>query len=202
MSLRTFALAAMLAILAACSPTSGHDPSALASFAGSTGLPLTASPASTASPVPITLGPQGLEFVNPGDTTATLLAFGVSRHLADAAVSAVLGPPTAQDSNDECPAGKIDFSTYGPLSLNFQHGQFVGWGLFPAGSDDAPGFATVGGVGIGMDRASLEKLHRLSFPPVSSLPEFSFGGIHGKFDTGSAPQKVAALWAGTNCIFR
>lgn len=210
MSLRNLVAVLSACALSACS-VSHKDAAADQANAGqadaSTAMPATAAtptPAATEAtpPVSVTLDAKGLKFASPGNSSVSLLAFGVPRAMADAAVSAVLGQPTAQDSNDECPAGQIDFSNYGPLSLNFQNGKFVGWGVFPTDSGDAPGFATVGGVGIGMTRDALEKLHKLSFPKASSIPEFSFGDIHGKFDSGTPPQTVAALWAGTNCIFR
>ena len=209
MSLRVLVAALTACALSACSASNG-DGSAAAAQSSPTGAAVpTSEPTApaplatdTTPPVSVTLDARGLKFASPGNASVSLLAFGVPREMADAAVAAVLGPPNAQDSNDECSEGEMDFSTYGPLSLNFQNGKFVGWGVFPTGSDDAPGFATVGGVGIGMPRAALEKLHQLSFPKVSSIPEFSFGQIHGKFDSGTPPQTVAALWAGTNCIFR
>lgn len=141
----------------------------------------------------------GLRQVDPANGDTPLKPFGSSRQEIDTIASEALGMKPEISSNGECGAGPMDFSRYGALSLNFQDGKFVGWYL-----EGASDLETAEGAELGMSKADLEKLYKVTPVEDSTLgDEFttgdgSGGWLGGFFEGG----KVSSLYAGTNCFFR
>jgi hypothetical protein len=122
------------------------------------------------------------------------LAFGMPQREVVAAATAVFGPPTATEHNEECGEGPMDFVNFGGLSLGFQQGRFAGWSL----SEGHPSLRTAGGLAIGAPRSALGDAE---IDRDSTLgPEFSIGDVGGLLDPRE--REVIALWAGLPCQFR
>ena len=124
------------------------------------------------------LSPQGLATAQPGLHSANLIAFDQPRAQVVAAVAAIRGEPTGTSENDQCGAGPMGFTEFGPLTLNFQQGRFVGWEL--SGAADPP-IEEEYGLGIGTSRADLEQSDQgpATIEESSLGTEFDFGGIGG-----------------------
>ena len=140
---------------------------------------------------------DGLLVAGPG----TQLAFGMAKAEAVVAVTAILGQPTDQGSNQECGAGPMEFVEFGPLALNFQDGAFVGW--FHSQPARTPPLTTATSVGIGTARDQIvgEGQGPLQVSETSLGTQFEISGINGLLSGPEPNATVTSLWAGTNCIF-
>ena len=121
--------------------------------------------------------------------------FGMARADAVARVRAVLGAPTGSEDNDECPAGPMQFTSFGDLTLNFQDGRLAGW------SYDAPGnppLRSDSGIGIGTARSGLRGAE---FGESTLGMEFGIGEMGGLMSDDSPSATVTNLWAGVVCQF-
>ena len=198
------AILPMVLVLAACQSkdTGGatRDAAAQQASAGETPAPPSTAAAEAAAPLPA-LDVEGLRLVLDSGATR-LLAFGTPRAQAEEAVGRAFDHPPERTRNEECGAGPMDFTAYGPLQLNFQDGGFVGWFL------DGAGPSAIDGIGIGSTRAQVRSSRTLTMIPDSTLgEEFALGelteeSIGGFFDGPGAQAKVTQLFAGINCFFR
>jgi hypothetical protein len=130
--------------------------------------------------------------------------FGAARPDAEQPALSVFGEASVErSSNGECGAGHMEFTTWGPLTLNFQDERFVGWTIEHPG--DVP---TVDGAWTGLSRAELEGARNVrSFEGSTLGDEFSYeapggGMIGGIFEGEGGDAIVALLYAGTTCFFR
>ncbi|MBX7481036.1 hypothetical protein [Qipengyuania qiaonensis] len=129
-----------------------------------------------------------------------LFRFGAPRREVDATVEKAFGSMPEKSSNEECGAGPMDFSQFGPLQIAYMDGEFRGWFL-----REGAGVATTDGVRPGVTTLESLKLER----PVRQLDtaldgEFEYttadyGTITGFAEDGTA---VTALQAGLSCFFR
>ncbi|HEX6371860.1 MAG TPA: hypothetical protein VF006_23255 [Longimicrobium sp.] len=126
------------------------------------------------------------------------LAFGSGREQVLAAVGAVLGTPTEQGTNEECPAGPLSHVQYAGLQLVFQDGGFVGW----FAQEGSP-LRTARGIGPGSTLGQVKAAHPAATVEETSLgSEFAADGLYGIVTSPSNEGKVQVMFAGTNCIFR
>lgn len=111
---------------------------------------------------------------------------------------AAFGPPE-RASNDECPAGKLDFLDWkNGLQTTFQDGKFVGWFVDKSGPNP---LSTAEGLSVGDTRADLVAAKAEIFESTLGT-EFTAGEVGGMLDGAGAGARVTDLWAGTNCFFR
>ncbi|AKH41291.1 hypothetical protein FHS61_001818 [Altererythrobacter atlanticus] len=107
------------------------------------------------------------------------------------------------DHNPECGAGPMEFTSFGPLTLNFQEDRLVGWFM-----EKGPGMQTADGIRPGMTLAELREQRSVELLPNSTLGgEFTYmtpdgGTIDGFLEGEGDGAIVTALYAGTNCFFR
>ena len=207
-------LAMLLATAAGCnSPASEVTPLPPASGTsqGSTEQPRQASVASVpatarseppASPPPrLALDPYGLRWFLPPNGAARPLAFGTTQADLLLSLEGVRGE-AAEGTNQSCGAGPVHFAKWKDgLSLVFQKGRFVGWGLNGRSKGQ---ITTVDGIGIGTTRAQLDDAigPRLEVRQTSLGTEFSAGQYHGLFDGTGAKARITDLWAGVSCVAR
>lgn len=191
MTIRTFALAVPLAVLAACG-SADSDTDADTATGGETSAPAGAEIAEGRAE----LRGDGLAI---GSET---FLFNAGRAEVTTAARRIFGGEGLQGTNEECGAGPVDSVQYANgLTLNFQDDKFVGW-LARPGSEDAPGTVeTAGGVSPGDPKTDAEAMPGYSMMADSTLDgEFSTSdGIGGFLDETSG---VVGLYAGTNCFFR
>ncbi|WP_066797031.1 hypothetical protein [Sphingomonas soli] len=133
--------------------------------------------------------------------SARHIPFGMERATALHMISAALGSPIEQDSNQDCGGGKLDYAAFRQgLSLYFQDGKFAGWNL--DGRENGK-FTTANGIGIGMTRAALEDSGSEVTVEESTIGlEFMTGDMSGLLSAPGPGGKVTNLWAGVNCIAR
>jgi hypothetical protein len=130
--------------------------------------------------------------------------FAAGQAEVEAAVAKALGAKLRTGSFDECGAGPITFTDFsGGLTAHFQEGRLVGWNWHLAQDGDLPGSGTVkltGDVQLGSPRNAV--LAVPGYAPVEGSTlgeEFALGERIGGFIEAD---KVAMLYAGTQCFFR
>ena len=128
-----------------------------------------------------------------------VMRFGSTRDEVDASLSQAYGSGPELGENDECGAGQMQFSSYGPLQLSFQDGKFIGWNL-GEGTD----VATSDGVQPGTTTLALLKQERQVRDIDSTLTgEFEYTSAdYGTIGGFSEDGKISSLHAGMNCFFR
>ncbi|EDL50517.1 hypothetical protein [Erythrobacter sp. SD-21] len=135
------------------------------------------------------------------------IQFGAQREEVDAAFQQAFGNAPERSTNQDCGAGPMEFSRFGPLQLGFMDGRFAGWYLqeSPIGGAGAKdGVATSDGVRPGVTLLSDLKSER----PVRELEttidgEFQYETMDYGTVTGFADgDGIAALQAGIGCVFR
>jgi hypothetical protein len=130
--------------------------------------------------------------------------FAAGQAEAEAALTRALGAPLRKGDNPECGAGPIAFTDFaGGLTAHFQDGRLVGWNWHLARDGDLPGSGTVklaGDVQLGSARTAVQAAPGYAPVEGSTLgEEFALGEQIGGFVEGD---KVAMLYAGTQCFFR
>ena len=130
--------------------------------------------------------------------------FAAGQAEVEAALAKALGPKLRIGDNAECGAGPITFTDYaGGLTAHFQEGRLVGWNWHMTQDGDAPATGTVklaGDVQLGAARSLVEGAP--GFTPIEGSTlgeEFALGDAIGGFIEAD---KVAMLYAGTQCFFR
>lgn len=209
--------AALLMILAGCSE-SDRSSSAHAAKADSSG-PAKAPASSTdivrreafpaneaaASPNPapprLALAPDGLRWFLQPSGSSRAIPFGMAQTEVLASLEKERGPAT-RGTNVDCGAGQVLFAGWPDgLSLLFQNGRFVGWGLDNRSNGEV---STSDGIGIGSTRAELDDALG---PPlqvrITTLgTEFSASEYQGLFENGRPDARITDLWAGVSCVAR
>ena len=149
----------------------------------------------------IALDGEGVRFVNSKTGSTQLLAFGTDRNRTETALAAQLGKSDDRSSNEECGAGRMEFSDFGNFTANFQEDRFVGWSL--RGGDEPGTLTTMSGIGIGTTRSEMAKSVAFEIYEDSTIgTEFNAAGLSGLLESEASDAKITDLWAGTNCIFR
>ena len=201
--MRKFTTLAMIGLLAACKPATEKAPADADPVAPP--VPEAKLDGPAAATTAVSLDGEGLRFVDTKTGRASLLAFGVPRAQAEAALANVAGKEDDRSTNEECGAGTMEFTRYDAMTLNFQGGKFVGW--FLGNEPGANAFSTMSGVAIGTTRAKAKESVAIVDLEDSTLgEEFSIGtGDHvigGMFAAPGDAARIDALFAGTNCFFR
>lgn len=187
--------------LAACGPERSADDTASAS-ADSASAPVSPAAVDTvrapevAGPS-ITLASDGLGVI--ADGLPRQLAFGAARPRVLAEVGGVLGQPTEQGMQEECPAGPLYQVRYaGGLQLVFQDSAFVGWFAQPGST-----LRTAREIGPGSTLAQLKAAYPAVKVEETSLGhEFDAGELWGIVTDTTDAGVVEVIFAGINCIFR
>jgi len=160
----------------------------------------TAASPSVASPR-LALDPNGLRWFLQPSGASRALPFGMAQSEVLASVEKERGP-SARGTNADCGAGPVEFAGWADgLSLLFQDGRFVGWGL---DSRSERGVRTADGIGIGSTRAELDDAMGppLQVRKTTLGTEFSAGEYHGLFKNGRPEARITDLWAGVSCVAR
>lgn len=129
-----------------------------------------------------------------------MLRFGATRADVDAAMKKAFDIAPETSRNEECGAGPMDFSQYGPLQIAFMDGEFRGWFL-----REGRGVVTSDGVQPGtttMQALKLEKQVRKIDTTLEGEFEYTaadYGTITGFADGEGS---ITALQAGISCFFR
>ena len=186
--MRAWAAIAALALLAGC----GRAPA-----------PAPAKPSTPAArtATKAVLETDGIIFDPPGGKTAEFM-FGIPRAQVERVATRWFGNPETS-ANAECGAGPMEFARYGPLTLNFADGKFVGWL-----AEEGPQVVTADGIAPGKMMRDLKVARAARMIPGSTLEgEFEYIAADGKpiggFLKGAGRDaRIVSLYAGTNCFFR
>jgi hypothetical protein len=203
--MRRLTTIALLALLAACKPAADTPTADESAVPTAPEMPEAKADGPAAATTAVSLDGEGLRFVEKASGKASLLAFGIPRAEAEAALARVAGEADDRSTNDECGAGPMDFTRYDAMTLNFQGDKFVGWFL---GNEPGAGqYSTMSGIGIGTTRAkAAESVSIVDIEDSTLGEEFSIGGgeqaIGGMFAAPGASATIDALFAGANCFFR
>ena len=128
------------------------------------------------------------------------LRFGAAREEVDKAIEAAIGSAPERSSNDECGAGPMEFSQFGPLQIAYMDDEFRGWFL-----REGEGVATSDGVRPGattLDTLKRERQVRALDTTLDGEFEYTaadYGTITGFAEDG---ELVSGLQAGISCFFR
>ncbi|PKP87034.1 MAG: hypothetical protein CVT78_07765 [Alphaproteobacteria bacterium HGW-Alphaproteobacteria-17] len=201
--MRNMTALAMVALLAACKPAPEKTPAATETAAPP--VPEAKADGPAAATTAVSLDGEGLRFIDKSSGKASLLAFGVARAQAEAALANVAGKEDDRSTSDECGAGPMQFTRYDAMTLNFQDGRFVGW--FLGNEPGARAYSTMSGIAIGTTRAKAGESASIVDVEDSTLgEEFSIGTgdnvVGGMFAAPGDTAKIDALFAGVNCFFR
>ena len=201
--MRNFTTLAMIGLLAACNPAAEKAP--VDADPAPPPVPEAKNDGPNTATTAVSLDGEGLRFVDKTSGKASLLAFGVPRAQAEAALANVAGKEDDRSTNAECGAGTMEFTRYDAMTLNFQDGKFAGW--FLGNEPGAATYSTMSGIGIGTTRAKASESVTIVDLEDSTLgEEFSIGTgdnvIGGMFAAPGDAAKIDALFAGTNCFFR
>lgn len=142
---------------------------------------------------------EGLRWFLQPSGSARPIPFGRPQGEVLASLEAVRGA-AGKGTNQDCGAGSVQYASWPDgLSLVFQGGRFVGWGLDKRATD---GIATAAGIGPGSTRAELEDAYSATVTRTSLGTEFTAGDLHGVFDGPSASARITDMWAGVSCVAR
>lgn len=201
--MRNMTALAMAALLAACKPAPEKAPAATEVAAPP--VPAAKADGPAAATTAVSLDGEGLRYIDKTSGKASLLAFGVPRAQAEAALANVAGKQDDRSTNDECGAGPMQFTRYDAMTLNFQDDKFVGW--FLGNEPGAAAYSTTSGIAIGTTRAkAAESVSIIAVEDSTLGEEFSIGTgdnvVGGMFAAPGDAAKIDALFAGVNCFFR
>ncbi|WP_423140745.1 hypothetical protein ACOYW6_07695 [Parablastomonas sp. CN1-191] len=212
----SIAASALLVALAGCTEPhrSSSEPAAnvetsdlLQAAPASAAAPAQATPAvpaiasSSAAPPRLTVAPDGLRWFLQPNGSSHALPFGKPKDEVLASLQKVRGM-AANSINSDCGAGPAAFAGWPDgLSLLFQDGRFVGWGL---DRRSQRGVRTADGIGIGSTRAELAGAigPSLQVRKTTLGTEFTAGEYHGLFDNGRPEARITDMWAGVSCVAR
>lgn len=142
---------------------------------------------------------EGLRWFLQPSGSARPIPFGRSESEVLASLERVHGP-AVKGTNQDCGAGPVQVATWADgLSLLFQDGRFVGWGL---GRRADGKIGTAAGIGPGSTRAELDAAYSITVSQTSLGSEFSAGGLQGILDGASPRSRITDMWAGVNCVAR
>ena len=126
--------------------------------------------------------------------------FGAARAEVDGLAEKAFGAAGETSRNEECGAGPMEFSQYGPLQVAYQDGNFAGWFL-RAGE----GVVTSDGIAPGTTTLEALQLERQVQQLNTTLEgEFQYTTADYGTITGFAEPDgtITALQAGGSCFFR
>ena len=143
---------------------------------------------------------EGLRWFLPPNGSARPIPFGTPQADVLASLQRVRGP-AGRGMNADCGAGPVEYASWPDgLSVVFQHGTFVGWGL---DGRAAGALATANNVGPSTTRAELEgAFATVSVQRTSLGSEFAAGKLHGLLDGPGRRARVTDMWAGVSCVAR
>lgn len=142
---------------------------------------------------------EGLRWFLQPSGSARPISFGRPRGEVLTSLEVVRGP-ARKGTNQDCGAGAVEYASWPDgLSLVFQDGRFVGWGL---DSQAADAITTAAGIGPGSTRDELEAVYSATITQTSLGTEFSAGDMHGVLQGTSAGAKITDMWAGVSCVAR
>lgn len=128
------------------------------------------------------------------------MRFGTARAAVDAALAKATGSAPESSSNQECGAGPMQFSQFGPLQVGYQDGKLAGWflgqGAAVATSDGiVPGTTTLD---------ALKATHPVQQLDTTIEGEFQYTAADYGTITGFAEPDgtITGLAAGVTCVFR
>ena len=128
------------------------------------------------------------------------LRFGAPRDEVDKAIEAAFGAAPGTSSNEECGAGPMEFSQFGPLQIAYMDGSFAGW-FVRAGE----GVVTADGIAPGVTTLdALQDERQVQQLDTTLEGEFQdTTGDYGTITGFAAPDgSIDALQAGISCFFR
>ena len=203
--MRKFIILAMIGVLAACKPAADKAPAEADAVPVAPRVPEAKADGPNAATTAVSLDGEGLRFVDQTSGKTSLLAFGVPRAQAEAALANVAGKEDDRSTNAECGAGTMEFTRYDAMTLNFQDGKFAGW--FLGNEPGADSYSTMSGIAVGTTRAkAAESVTIVDIEDSTLGEEFSIGtgdkAIGGMFAAPGDTAKIDALFAGVNCFFR
>lgn len=147
----------------------------------------------------VLLNSGGLDIAAPGISLPDGLSFGLKEADVIGPLSKVLGTPSERETNEECGAGPMSFRHFGPLTVNFSQGEWVGWSL--DGRGRAVAVTLQDGVTIGSPVGEIAGTG--DYYEDSTLgDEFTVDGVSGLTAGRGTDAPIETLWAGTNCHFR
>lgn len=213
----SIAAAALLMIVAGCSEPSSSSPEPAAK--GASAGPVKAAPTSTdtsisQAPPPVgasasadvasprlALDPDGLRWFLQPSGASRALPFGMAQTEVLASLEKERSL-AARGTNADCGAGPVEFAGWPDgLSLLFQDGRFVGWGL---DNRAKRGVRTADGIGVGSTRAELDDAMGppLQVRKTTLGTEFSVEEYNGLFENGRPEARITDMWAGVSCVAR
>lgn len=208
--MKAAALAVAMSMLAACSAKPGDPDGNAAGPIANVSVPSPAAaplvPVNRAAPAPEPVGDprlavdgEGLRWFLPDTGAARSIPFGQPQAAVLAALERVRGP-AGRGVNQDCGAGPVQYANWPDgLSLVFQEGSFVGWGL---DGRAAGAVTTAAGIGPGSTRGALTDAHDATFEQTSLGTEFAAGALYGVLDGPGANARITDMWAGISCAAR
>lgn len=158
--------------------------------------PDVAAPGATAR---LAVDAEGLRWFLQPSGSARPIPFGRSESEVVSALERLNGS-AVKGTNQDCGAGPVQVASWADgMSLLFQDGRFVGWGL---GRRADGQIGTAAGIGPGSTRAELDAAYSTTVSQTSLGSEFSAGGLHGILDGTSSGARITDMWAGVNCVAR
>ena len=139
----------------------------------------------------------GLAFGTPGLHSRDHWEFGLSRAETIEAIAGAVGPATGAGENSACAAGPMQFTRFGPVTLNFQEDRWVGWDM---AWQTMPTIATEDGLAIGVGRNDLDT--DAVVRQTTRGTEFEVDGINGMLSGPSPDATITHMWSGTICAVR
>ena len=143
----------------------------------------------------LTVEGEGLRWIPASGGAGEAIPFGTRQEAFLASLERVRGP-AERSSNPDCPTGAVQEASWPDgLSLVFERGLFVGWGL----SEGATGsVATAAGIGPGDTRAQLDA--QAAEVSQSSIGlQFAADEVYGLLDGPSPSARITEMWAGVSC---
>lgn len=128
------------------------------------------------------------------------LRFGMPREQVDAAFAKAFGAQGEPSHNEECGAGPMEFSQFGPLQVGYLDGRLAGWFL-----GEGEGVATSDGVVPGLTTLEMLALEH-QVQQLDSTLEGAFQYTTGDYGTitgfADPDGTITGLAAGVTCFFR
>lgn len=179
-------------------PLEQASPPAVSASASPEATPAAATSATAAAPR-LAVEAEGLRWFLQPSGSARPIAFGSPENEVIASLERLRGS-SDQGTNENCGAGPVQVARWPDgLSVIFQDGRFVGWGL---GRSASGAIATAAGIGPGSTRAELDAAYNATVSRSSLGSEFSAGGLYGVLDGASADARITDMWAGVSCVAR
>lgn len=191
-------LAVLVVALAGCKQASEASPARPVQSAAPSRQAAEARPAPRGKAI---VDADGVRFDFTGGKTGEF-GFGSRASLIEPLAERMFGEPQ-KSANAECGAGPLESARYGPLTLNFQDGNLVGWF-----AEEGAQVVTGDGIVPGKLMRDLKVARSARMIPDSTLDgEFEYIAadglpIRGFVKGEGRDAKIVSLYAGVNCFFR